>query len=194
MMPSVQLTEVSREDVARMKNWLTDSEVSDLWYGNSHDGTPIHIGYSLDSILKVDQTEWDEIFHSPERKFYSVHNIPDGHIGEAQIVIESALNEAQLLVIVGRKDLWLQHYGSSAMLTLLETSFTTYGLHRTWVDVPEYNLHAIHMCERLGFMLEGHLRSTHLKNGEWHDSRVMGMLESEYARRRAALHKDVSLR
>lgn len=192
MMTSVQLSEVTREHVTRIKSWLADPEVSDLWYGNSDDGTPIHIGYSLNSVLKVDQTEWDQIFHSTERKFYSVHTISDGHIGEAQIVIESALNEAQLFVIVGRKDLWLQHHGSSAMLHLLELSFTTYGLHRVWVDVPDYNLHAIHMCERLGFMLEGHLRSTHLKNDKWHDSRVMGMLESEYARRRTALHRDAT--
>ena len=38
-------------------------------------------------------------------------------------------------------------------------------------------------------MLEGRLRGTHRKDGEWYDSMAMGLLFNEYARRRARLMK-----
>ena len=102
-------------------------------------------------------------------------------------MVEPPLHEAQAFVIIGRKDLWLHHFGSAAMLKVLDIAFYEYSLHRIWVDVPVYNVHAQHMCERLGFVLEGHLRSTHPKDGEWYDSVIMGLLKTEYARRRPRL-------
>ena len=109
------------------------------------------------------------------------------------MLIEAPLHEAQLFLIIGRQDLWLHHFGSAALLELLDVTFTTYKLHRAWVDVPDYNIHARHMCERLGFLLEGHLRSTHPKDGEWYDSTVMGLLEREYFRRRPRLMEEAKV-
>ncbi len=43
------------------------------------------------------------------------------------------------------------------------------------------------MCERIGFVLEGRLRDTHPKDGQWHDSLAMGLLSQEYAKRRTKL-------
>ena len=192
MVPEIRLTEVSREDVERMARWLGDTEVMNSWYGAGDDGEPLHIGYSPRKILEAGQEEWDRVFQEEERKVYSVYDAREGHIGEAQMVIEPPLHEAQLFVIIGRKDLWSHHYGSAAMLQLLDIAFYTYKLHRAWVDVPDYNVHAIHMCEHLGFLLEGHLRSTHPKDGEWYDSRVMGLLENEYSRRRDRLMEQAS--
>jgi len=60
-------------------------------------------------------------------------------------------------------------------------------LHRAWVDVPEYNEHALQMFRHLGFVLEGHLRRTHRKDNDWYDSFAMGLLADEYPRRRARL-------
>ena len=192
MVPQIRLTEVSRQDVERMARWLEDSEVMGSWYGADEKGEPRHIGYSPHRTLNFGQEEWDRVFNGEERKIYSVYDANEGHIGEAQIVIEPPLQEAQLFVIIGRKDLWFRHYGSGAMLQLIDIAFSTYKLHRVWVDVPEYNVHAIHMCEHLGFLLEGHLRSTHPKDGHWYDSKIMGLLESEYKRRRDRLMEQAS--
>ena len=109
------------------------------------------------------------------------------HIGEGQMVIEAPLWEAQLFILIGQKDLWYRGYGTAGLVRLLDLAFYNHGLHRAWVDVPDYNLPAIHMCERIGFVLEGRLRGTHPKGGEWFDSLAMGLLSNEYARRRARL-------
>jgi len=187
MLPEVRLTEVSMEDVKRIAEWLGDEEVNASWYGTSEQGEPYHIGYSPRQMLEATPSEWNEVFSNEPRKFFSVLNAEGEHIGEGQIVIEAPLWEAQLFILIGRKDLWYRGYGTSGLIQLLDLAFHTYGLHRAWVDIPEYNLPAIHMCDRIGFILEGRLRGTHPKNGKWYDSMAMGLLSSEYARRRARL-------
>ena len=187
MLPEVRLDQVSREDVERIAEWLQDEEVNACWYGTNEQGEPLHIGYAPTHILETDSREWEEVFTSEARKFYSVRTVDGQHIGEGQVVIEAPLWEAQLFILIGRKDLWYHGWGTAALVQLLDLAFYTYGLHRAWVDVPEYSLPAIHMCERIGFILEGRLRGTHRKEGQWYDSLAMGLLSDEYARRRSRL-------
>ena len=187
MFPDVSLKPVTRDDVQRMKEWLDDPEVNTLWYGLGDDGLPIHWGYSPHTILESNDTEWDQAFASEDRKILSVYTSEGEHIGEGQLIIEWPLVEAQLVLIVGRKDLWHHHYGTMAVVKLLDEAFSNLGLHRVWVDIPEYNEHALQMFRQVGFVLEGHLRKTHRKDSEWYDSFAMGLLTDEYSRRRARL-------
>ena len=189
MLPEVRLVKVIREDVGRISHWLQDREVNSSWYGTNEDGESFHIGYSPKHMVEATAEEWKEAFQSEERKIFSVLTADGEHIGEAQMVVEAPLREAQLFILIGRKDLWYWGFGTSALVQLLDIAFYSYGLHRAWADVPEYNLPAIHMFERLGFMLEGRLRGTHRKDEEWYDSMAMGLLFNEYARRRARLMK-----
>ena len=170
-----------------MVQWLDDVEVNTLWYGLDEDGVPLHIGYSPHQVVKASSEDWQRIFEDEDRKIFSVYTSEGEHIGEGQLVVEQPLLEAQLFLIIGRKDLWHHHYGTMALIKLMDQAFETYGLHRVWVDVPEYNEHALRMFRHLGFVLEGHLRKTHRKNNGWFDSLAMGLLTEEYSRRRARL-------
>ena len=170
-----------------MARWLDDVEVNSLWYGLQEDGLPLHIGYSPHRIFQAPREEWQRMFEGEDRKIFSVYTSEGEHIGEGQLVIEQPLLEAQLFLIIGRKDLWHHHYGTMAFIMLMDKAFESYGLHRVWVDVPEYNEHALQMFRRLGFVLEGHFRKTHRKDGQWYDSFAMGLLTEEYSRRRARL-------
>ncbi len=187
MFPQVTLSLVGREDVQRVVDWLSDREVNSSWYGLGEDGQPLHIGYSPSQILQAPEDEWSQVFEDEDRKIYSLYSPEGDHIGEGQLVIEWPLQEAQLFILIGRKDLWHHHYGTSALLLLLDEAFTNLELHRVWIDVPEYNEHALQMFRHVGFVLEGHLRKTHRKENDWFDSFAMGLLADEYARRRARL-------
>ena len=185
MFPETALLPPTREDIQRMADWLNDSDVTALWYGQGDDGLPLHTGYSPHRILEASDTEWARIFEDEDRKIFSIY-IKDGeHIGEAQLAIHWELQEAQLYIIIGRKDLWHQHYATMALILLLDRAYETYELHRVWADVPEYNEHALQMLRHLGFVLEGHLRKTHRKDEVWYDSFAMGLLTDEYTRRRS---------
>ena len=185
MFPEVRLTSITREDVGRVEEWLNDAEVNSSWYGVDQDGIPLHIGYSPQQMRQASDADWQQVFQGDDRKILSVYVGENDHIGEGQLVIEWSLLEAQLFLLVGRKDLWHHHYGTAALIQLLDQAFNNYQLHRVWVDVPEYNEHALQMFRQFGFVLEGHLRGTHRKNDEWYDSMALGLLTDEYPRRRA---------
>ncbi len=187
MFPEIKLTTGTREDVKRIIEWLDDAEVNSMWYGLGDDGKPLHIGYSPHELLEASDEQIQQVFEDEVRRIYSVYTDDGAHIGEGQLVVESPLMEAQLFLLVGRKDLWHHHYGTMAMIKLLDEAYEDHGLHRVWVDVPEYNEHALQMCQHLGFVLEGRLRKTHRKDGQWYDSSAMGLLAEEYMRRRSRL-------
>ena len=189
MLPEVRLNRATREDVERMSQWLKQEEIHSSWYGTDDHGQPLHIGYTPERMLnQATGGEWEAVFgDAATRKIFSVYTGDGQHIGEAQMFIETPLWEAQLFVLIGRSDMWHQAYGTAALVRLLDLAFYTYGLHRAWVDVPEYSSAAVQMCERIGFQLEGHLRGTHPKGGQWYDSLAMGLLSNEYPRRRARI-------
>ena len=187
MFPRITLASVTREDVQRVNDWLTEQEVNQSWYGLGEDGRPLHIGYSPHDLIQATEEDWRLTFADEDRKIYSIHSPEGDHIGEGQLVIEWPLQEAQLFLLIGRTDLWHHHYGTSALIELLDQAFDGFELHRVWVDVPEYNEHALQMFRHLGFVLEGHLRRTHRKDNDWYDSFAMGLLADEYSRRRSRL-------
>ena len=187
MLPEIRLAGVTVEDVARIEVWLDDPEVNTSWYGVDENQTPIHIGYSPHSMRSASGEAFVSTFEDDSRKIFSIYTSEGDHIGEGQLVIEWSLLEAQLFLLIGRKDLWHHHYGSAALIRLLDHAYDGCNLHRVWVDVPEYNENALAMCQHLGFILEGHLRGTHRKNGEWYDSLALGLLVEEYYRRRERL-------
>ena len=168
MFPQVSLTtDVSRDDVGRIRDWLRDPEVSSLWYGtDDSDGHALHIGYAPERVQEAQDDEWHQIFNQDERRIYSIYSTDEAHIGEGQLLVEWPLEEAQLFILIGRKDLWHHHYGTAALVAMLDEAFDSLELHRVWVDVPEYNEHALQMFRHLGFVLEGHLRRTHRKDGK----------------------------
>ena len=187
MFPEVTLKKTTREDVGRMAEWLNDAEVNAMWYGLGDDGKPMHHGYSPHELFHASDEELGLVVDNEDRKISSVFSQGGEHIGEGQLVVDWPLLEAQLFLLIGRKELWHHHYGTVAMIRLLDQAFETLGLHRVWVDVPEYNEPALQICRHLGFVLEGHMRKSHRKDGEWYDSSAMGLLADEYARRRDRL-------
>ena len=187
MFPEVTLTTPTREDIQRMADWLNDSEVNSVWYGVGDDGKPLHTGYTPDAVIAGSSDDWDQVFNDENRVIFSVYSGDGEHIGEGQLAVEWPLLEARADLLIGRKDLWHHHYGTSALIGLLDHAFGPQGLHRVWVDVAEYNEPGMQMVQHVGFVVEGHLRKTHPKNNEWFDSTVLGLLSEEYPRRRAKL-------
>ncbi|MBI4299188.1 MAG: GNAT family N-acetyltransferase [Chloroflexi bacterium] len=183
MLPEISLRQASREDVERIARWLDDEEVCSMWFGRYTYGNPIHLGYQPHEILKAPQEMWDRVFDDPLRRIFSIYNTQGEHLGEAQIVVEEALGNAELSLIIGRKDVWQQGYGTATVRKLLKLVFNTYGLFRAWVDVPDYNVPAVKMFEKLGFVHEGTLRQSRPHQGSRYNSCVMGMLSSEFAQR-----------
>jgi RimJ/RimL family protein N-acetyltransferase len=185
-MAQVELRQVTREDVGRIAEWLKDPEVAESWFGRYTYGDAAHLGYQPEVMLKASDEEWDAVFrdphHEPHRDIFSIYTLQGEHIGEGQLSIDEALGDAQLSILIGRKDLWHMGYGTASVLAMLEHVFDHLGLHRVWVDVPEYNSAARAMFQRIGFQHEGTLRQSRPHEGARYNSAIHGMLVDEYRR------------
>jgi RimJ/RimL family protein N-acetyltransferase len=179
----VVLKPVSRQDVARIREWLRDEEVSNMWFGRYAYGDPAHLGYNPEEAERASDSEWQHLFSDPGHRILSIYTPEGEHIGEVHVAIEEALGDGQLSVLIGRKDKWGQGYGSAAAQPVLELAFGQWGLYRLWADVPEYNAAARNLFKGLGFQHEGTLRKSRPHAGARFDSVVMGLLAAEYAER-----------
>ena len=177
----VRLEPVTKDDVSRIRDWLSDDEVAQRWFGRYSYGNPAHLGYHPDRIASASDEEWKRTFNNPEHRILSIRTEMGEHIGEVHVAIEEALGDGQLSILIGRKDQWQKGYGTAGAKSVLETCFNDWGLYRVWVDVPEYNETARKMFEHLGFVHEGTLRKSRPHEGARFDSVVMGILATEYA-------------
>lgn len=75
-------------------------------------------------------------------------------------------------------------WGSEAQRAVLEHAFETMGLERIWLTVDVENARAIRSYQKVGFQLEGRLRSTIYRDGAWGDLLIMSMLRPEWLARR----------
>ena len=174
------LKRVTRDDVARIRRWLGDEEVSGSWFGRYSYGDPAHLGYDPIKMETASNEEWERVFEDPEHSILSIYTPQQVHIGEIHVAIEASLGDGHLSVLIGRKDLWHQGYGKASVSKSLQLSFVNWGLFRIWVDIPVYNTSAIDMFKHLGFVHEGTLRKSRPHEGARFDSVVMGILASEY--------------
>jgi RimJ/RimL family protein N-acetyltransferase len=73
--------------------------------------------------------------------------------------------------------------GFDANAAMLDYAFGHLALHRVFGHVKAHNIPARHVCERLGFTLEGTLREHRVRGGETVDLCVYGLLLHEWAPR-----------
>ena len=176
----VTLRPVARADVARLRKWLEDEEVAENWFGRYSYGDPAHLGYHPEEIEHASDQEWERVFSNPEHRMYSICTEAGEHIGEVHIAVEETLGDGQISILIGRKDLWHQGYGTAGLRAALDIAFGEATLYRVWADVPVYNKPALTILEHLGFVHEGTLRKSRPHEGSRFDSVIMGMLATEY--------------
>ena len=76
MRKAIQLTSVSKEDVARIQDWLRDPEISENWFGRYTYGDPAHTGYHPDQALKCTDEQWETIFNNGHNQYsFDVKNL-----------------------------------------------------------------------------------------------------------------------
>ena len=180
----VVLRPVSREDVSRIRQWLEDEEISESWFGRYSYGDPAHLGYHPSEMADASEETWNSVFEDPEHRMLSIYSGEGEHIGEVHFAIEESLGDGHFSILIGRKDIWHQGYGTAGTIAALDLAFSEYGLYRVWVDIPEYNRAARTLFTHLGFVHEGTLRQSRPHEGSRYDSVVMGMLAAEYSDRR----------
>ena len=152
-----------------------------LWEVHDHEESAKHLE------KRIAMTELAE---NGDGLIYAVE-LPDpagGHgrvVGDMSIFLKSA---AHAQVEVG----WVFHpavhgrgYATEAAEAVLAICFGTIGAHRVFAQLDPRNEASARLCERLGMRKEAHLRENEIFKGEWGDTVIYGLLDTEYAETRA---------
>ena len=170
----VRLRAYEKSDLDAVMKWVNDEEVTDLLGGEM-------LAYPVSSIAEAKFIE-ASASSSDKQKNFAIETLADSrYIGAISFnVIDWRNRCAGLGIVIGDKSLWGKGYGTDAMRVLMRLGFDKMNLHRLWLHVHGYNLRAIASYEKCGFKREGVLREEHFARGGYHDTIVMGILESEY--------------
>lgn len=70
-------------------------------------------------------------------------------------------------------------YAAEAVRRLIELLFTAHKVHRIQANLDARNKRSAKLCERIGMRKEAHFVQDYWNKGEWTDSMVYGMLETD---------------
>ena len=180
MLPIVQLRHVTRDDVQRIAGWLSDEEVSSRWFGHYACGDPVHRGYEPGLMLGGSSEDWVRVFdHDRRRLIFSIYAGDEGHIGECQAVFDER-GDVEISLLIGRKDLWQRGFGAAAAIQLLDRIFYDFPAEQAWVSVPEDNVAALRLFNRLGFSYVADQMLCHTPAGEGLRTTILTLPASEH--------------
>jgi RimJ/RimL family protein N-acetyltransferase len=108
--------------------------------------------------------------------------LPDSNllIGKINLFQFSERNRrAEIGYLLNRRH-WGKGYMTEAMAFVLAYAFNDLGMHRIEADTDPENLPSLALLKKFGFVREGLFHDRWHVHGKWHDSVMLGLLESAY--------------
>ena len=170
--PRVRLTAIRPEDAAIAAHWYEDSAF--LREFDASAAFPRSLVRLRDFLSEYDKSETGYRFG------IRLHHSDDliGVIELDDILWPSRV--AWLAIGIGDAAHRGQGYGSEALGVMLRFAFHELNLHRIQLTVFSYNLRAIRLYERLGFVREGVLREYLHRDGQRFDIYLYALLAREW--------------
>jgi RimJ/RimL family protein N-acetyltransferase len=170
----VRLRAYEKSDLDAVMKWVNDEEVTDMLGGGI-------LVYPVSSLAEERFVEAAAGSSDKQKNFVIETLAQRKYIGGISFNVIDWLNRSAAVgIVIGDKSLWGKGYGTDAMRVLMRLAFDKMNLHRLGLNVFDYNRRAIASYEKCGFKREGVLREDHFARGKYHDTIVMGILESEY--------------
>jgi RimJ/RimL family protein N-acetyltransferase len=114
--------------------------------------------------------------------YFSIRSREDDRfIGKALIeYVDWTNGNGYLRLGIGEVDFRCKGYGSQALNLLLRYAFAELNLYRVTAVVPAYNVGAIRLFQKFGFMEEVRRRNVLQHNGKFWDVIAFGLLNAEW--------------
>ncbi len=100
-------------------------------------------------------------------------------MGTGSVALRDEHNASGEIGYALREDIWNRGYGTELAQALIETGFTTLGMHRVWATVHPQNTASVRVLEKAGMTYEGRLRDHLRMPGGWRDSLLYALLRSD---------------
>jgi RimJ/RimL family protein N-acetyltransferase len=165
---------VEREDAGVLQPWFNDPEVTRTlraW-------RPYNLAQETETLEKLTKDESSIVLAIALRA-------DDRLIGTVGLThIDHRNGNAEFGIAVGDRKSQNKGYGTEATRLILDFAFATLNLHRVRLCVYANNPRGLHVYEKVGFVKEGVLRQETYRESRYWDVIVMGILRSEWERRK----------
>ncbi|WP_207915293.1 GNAT family N-acetyltransferase [Micromonospora sp. 15K316] len=166
----VKLRAMEPSDAESLWQWNHDSDVM-RWMNEGYPQTPARVRKWLEERPRNDYGD----------VLFGVEVLSDAKlIGLVQL--HGAKPETGIAVLdiyLGEKEYWGKGFATDAVRTACQYGFEKMRLHKITLTVVADNQAAHHVYQKVGFVEEGRLRQTFRRDGRWHDTYTMGLLEGE---------------
>jgi RimJ/RimL family protein N-acetyltransferase len=169
----VRIRALQKSDIAEIMKWINDPEVK----------SNLLMRYP---VSQYQEERWIETAlgtDNQRNKTFALETkdrVYLGGIGLHKIDWEN--RNAEVGIVIGKKDYWNKGYGTDAMMAILDFAFNQMNLHRVYLRVFEFNQRGIRSYEKCGFKKEGILRQDRYRQGRYYDTIIMGILKDEFQR------------
>ena len=167
----VRIRALKKTDIDEIMKWINDPEVMEN----------LLMRYP---VSRYQEEKWIEKAlddSNPRNKVFALETKDGVYLGGIGLNATNWENRnAEVGIVIGKKEHWNKGYGTDAMMSILDFAFNQMNLHRVYLRVFEYNLRGIKSYEKCGFKKEGIIRDDRYVNGEYHDTIIMGILKGEF--------------
>lgn len=150
---------------------------------NSEDTEKMITGWAF-SISKKNQEKWYENY---KNSFDSIKLIIENKENKKTVGMISLNNIDQKNGValesgirITDKEMEGKGIATDAWMTILRYAFNELRLNRVNATVLPYNKVSMHVCQKVGFKIEGTQRQMLYRNGQYHDLIVLGCLKTDY--------------
>ena len=165
----VSLRGVEKEDVDRIREWLTDPELLHLLGAR-----PIPIG-------NVDAEKLPELFRLREGRVLAITTRDKMLVGIIAVGNFHEFNRtAQVLVLIGDRGEWGRGYGTDALRMVTKFVFDDLNLNSLEAHIPEFNGRALRAFQKVGYQREGQMRQRLFLRGRYWDVVVASALRDSW--------------
>jgi len=167
---TILLRKMERADVPNKVKWYNDSEVNKTLI--------------LPEKLELEKTlAWfDKLADNDKRQDFIIESLGTGEpIGIMGLVdIDRTHGTAEIYLVIGQKEFWGKGVMFEAECLLIDWAFNSLGLEKIWAEARPDNIASVITMKKIGFQVEGTLRSEKLVDGKRIDVFRLGLLKNEF--------------
>lgn len=179
----VILDEIKEEYLQKMVEWRNNPEVAKYMFDR---GT-----FTLDN-----QKRWfGKIVNDATRKQFIILDKKSGApVGAINLMdIDYSHSRADWGYYIGEVSYRMKGHAVEAEYLLLQYAFESLGLNKVYCQTLSNNMKVVSNHKKFGFQIDGILRKHHFDGSEYLDVYVMSIFKEEFAERKPALEKLLSI-
>jgi RimJ/RimL family protein N-acetyltransferase len=167
----VRIRAIEKSDIAEIMKWINDPEVK----------SNLLMRYPVSQYQEERWIETALAADNQRNKTFALETKDGVYLGGIGLhKIDWENSNAEVGIVIGKKEYWNKGYGTDAMLAILDFGFNQMNLHRIYLRVFEFNQRGIRSYEKCGFQKEGVLRQDRYRQGRYYNTIIMGILKEEF--------------